>query len=87
MSLWSIERVGPRLKLTFTHEPLAADPHVQPCGECEEDLASDLEAWVIDQAEPWDLVRTARGLFVRQRTAAQDGLGQLGDAAAGAAVA
>ena len=72
MSLWIIERSGERVRLTFTHEPLSANPLVQPCGETAAALEHDLEAWVFDEAKPWDLVRTSRGTFVRQRAPAQD---------------
>jgi hypothetical protein len=67
MSLWIIERSGERVRLTFTHEPLAAQPFVQPCGDTEAALETDLEAWVFDEAQPWDLVRTPRVVFMRQK--------------------
>jgi hypothetical protein len=72
MSLWIIERSGERVRLTFTHEPLAVMPFVQPCGDTEAALETDLEAWVFDEANPWDVVRTPRGTFVRQRAPVQD---------------
>ena len=74
MSVWIIERAGSRVKLTYAHEPLAEKPLVQPCGDGDAVLESDLEAWVFEQAEPWDLVRTPRGLFARQYSFAQDRL-------------
>jgi hypothetical protein len=79
MSLWIIERDEERVTLTFTHEPLAANPLVQPCGETELSAESDLEAWVFEQAEPWDVVRTPRGAFVRQRTCRADAPWASGD--------
>jgi hypothetical protein len=75
MSLWIIERSGERVRLTFTHEPLAAQPFVQPCGDTEAALETDLEAWVFDEANPWDVVRTPRGTFVRQRAPVQEAPG------------
>ena len=72
MSLWIIEAAGARVKLTFVHEPLAARPLVQACGDAEAALESDLAAWVFEQAAPWDLVRTPCGTFVRQYPVAQD---------------
>jgi hypothetical protein len=75
MSLWIIERSGERVRPTFTHEPLAAQPFVQPCGDTEAALETDLEAWVFDEANPWDVVRTPRGTFVRQRAPVQEAPG------------
>ena len=71
MSLWTIERADGRVKLTFVHEPLAARPLVEACGEAEAALESDLAAWVFEQAAPWDFVRTPGGTFVRQYPVAQ----------------
>jgi hypothetical protein len=74
MSMWIIERTGSRVKLAYAREPLAEKPLLQHCGEGDAVLESDLEAWVFEQAEPWDLVRTPRGLFARQHAVAQDRL-------------
>jgi hypothetical protein len=74
MSLWTLEREGEKTKLTFTHEPLKADGMVQPCGEVETVAESDLEAWVFDQAQPYDLIQTPRGLFVRQTLTTKNAL-------------
>jgi hypothetical protein len=67
VSVWTIERIGEQLKLTYTHEPLAANPLVQPCGATDARSASELEGWVFAQAEPWDIIETPHGRFVRQR--------------------
>lgn len=72
MSVWTITRTTDAVKLTFTHDPLAENPFIQPCGHAELALECDVEAFVFDQADPWDLIHTPRGTFVRQRPGSRD---------------
>ena len=65
MSLWVVEREGNEMRLLFTDSALAGADTFQHCGGGEAILASEVEAFACEQAEPWDLVRTPRGTFVR----------------------
>jgi hypothetical protein len=67
MALWLIQRDGPQVRLTYVEHPTSQEPSVQDCGQGELAVMTDLEAWVFDQAAPWDLCATADGgTFVRQ---------------------
>jgi hypothetical protein len=72
MSVWNIERAGDRVKLTYVRDPLAPHPVAEDCGSADAVLEVDLEAWVFEQAAPWDLIRTARGTFARLLTVAPE---------------
>ncbi len=58
MATWTITD-----DLRVTHD--SGDRHFD-CGQAEAALMPEVEAWVVSEASPWDLVRTPRGLFVRQ---------------------
>lgn len=73
LSVWHIERTGDRVRLTYTPNPVAERPEVRHCGEGDRKLEAELEAWVIQEASPWDLVRTARGTFARLPPMSADG--------------
>lgn len=67
MARWLIERDGTQVRLTYVEHPTSLEPTVQKCGQAELEVMTDLEAWVFDQAAPWDLCTTTDGAtFVRQ---------------------
>lgn len=67
MALWRMERDGNQVRLMYVDHPTSPEPMVQKCGQAEVAVMTDLEAWVFDQAAPWDLCTTADGAtFVRQ---------------------
>lgn len=67
MALWRMERDENQVRLMYVDHPTSPEPMVQKCGQAEVAVMTDLEAWVFDQAAPWDLCTTADGAtFVRQ---------------------
>jgi hypothetical protein len=67
MALWRMERDGNQVRLMYVDHPTSPESMFQKCGEAEVAVMTDLEAWVFDQAAPWDLRTTADGAtFVRQ---------------------
>ncbi len=67
MGLWhmDVDLKLRKVQLIYVDHPGASDALVQRCGACELVAERDLEAWIIDQAAPWDLINTDRGSFVR----------------------
>ena len=61
MPIWHVEREGREVVLTYQDGAVR-----KPCGRGGIELLPDLVAWVVEQAAPWDRVRTEGGIFVRQ---------------------
>jgi uncharacterized protein with von Willebrand factor type A (vWA) domain len=74
MALWQMERTGDEITLTYTDHPGSAAAVVQRCGASSVALRSDVEAWVFDEAAPWDLCRTVDGAVVVRQASASDAL-------------
>ena len=61
MATWNLENEGDDVVLTY-EDGVAR----KPCGRGAVELLPELLGWVVEQAAPWDRVRTARAVFVRQ---------------------
>lgn len=71
MALWTIEREGDTLTLTWSPSVLPEKLTFQDCGRTSVSLRADLEAWVVSEADPFDIIQTDRGAFVRTNVAGQ----------------
>jgi len=67
MSTWRITDDGQMVGATYVARPLDTDPEVKELGQGSRALRQDLESWVCDQAEPYDLIHTPDGTFMRAR--------------------
>lgn len=72
MALWHMERTADEITLTYTDHPGSSSAVVQRCGASSVALRTDVEAWVFDQAEPWDLCRTVDGVVVVRQASVGD---------------
>jgi hypothetical protein len=67
VAVWTIEknRGGEGVTLRYSASALPEKQVWQPCGACEVALVDDLLAWVSDQAEAADIIKTPEGAFVK----------------------
>jgi len=66
VAIWCVTEQGDSVALTYSTSALPGRLVWQPCGEAPAALAHDLEGWVGQQAAPWDVIRSPRGVFVKQ---------------------
>lgn len=69
MALWKILTEADAVTLTYIESVLPGGAPPKDCGRGDVALEADLEAFCIDQASPWDLIQSRRGVFVRQSAA------------------
>ena len=65
MAHWNITNEAGLVKLSYVADPRRPEVQ-QQCGEGPSSLLPDLEAWVFDQAQPYDIIHAPEGRFVRQ---------------------
>lgn len=66
MAIWCVTEQGDSVALTYSPSALPGRLLWRSCGEAPAALAHDLEGWVGQQAAPWDVIRSLRGVFVKQ---------------------
>lgn len=66
MGTWMVQETADEVVLRYVGE----DNHIKDCGRGPLVLRSELMAWVMEQAQAFDQVRTTSGVFFKQTSTA-----------------
>lgn len=75
MAFWRIDVRNNRIALRCRRRVLA-DEDPEPCGDGPASFETEVEAFVMETAAPWDLILTSRGILFARLSEPVDGFFQ-----------